>query len=473
MARRIVIDYAPRQVFRPFHNRAKRWAVIVAHRRAGKTVACVNELIKRAIAEGKPNARYAYIAPFYSQAKGVAWDYLKYYAHPLLSEPPRESDLAVHLITGGRIRLYGADNPNILRGLYFDGVILDEYADMKPSVWSEVVRPTLSDRKGWAVFIGTPKGKNAFWQVWDNAGRDDEWSRLMLKASETQILDEAELRSARKSMTEDQYNQEYECSFEAAIHGAVYGKWMREALEQGRIGRVAHVPGMPVHTAWDLGFDDSTAIWFYQLAIGEIRVIDYYENSGNGIHHYLEQVRGLKLLRDRQDQIVFTDGKPSWTSEALEGAEHRQKYRYERHWMPHDAANELLAAGGRSIVNQAWDAGIEGSVIPSTSQQNSIEATRMTLPRCWFDEDRCKDGIEALRQYQFEWDDDKKTFKSKPRHDWASHGADAFEIIGQTWREPDNLKEREKPRWLDQARSDELFDLEGKFKVHSFERERF
>lgn len=424
--RRIVLPYTPREQFKSFHNRTERWATIVAHRRCGKTVACVNDAVKRAIEEKKDRGRYAYIAPFYSQAKQVAWEYLKYFSAPIQIEEPRESDLSVKVMGGSVIRLYGADNPNTLRGMYFDGVILDEFGDMKPSMWAEVIRPALSDRKGWAVFIGTPKGKNAFWEVWDRSRKAPDEFAVMLKASQTGIISLEELEDAKRSMTADQYAQEYECSFEAAIQGAIYGVFMREGLEAGRIGAVPYDPKLPVHTAWDLGFDDSTAIWFWQICFGEIRLINYYESNGHGVPHYTDLLKA----------------KP---------------YTYGRHWVPHDAANELMAAGGRSIVNQMWDAGVKASIIPATSQQNSIEATRMTLPRCWFDETNCAQGIEALRQYQFEFDEDKKTFKSKPRHDWASHGSDAFEIIGQVWRNPESEKPPVAPRFLHEATADEIF----------------
>ncbi len=422
----IVIPYRPRVQFKGFHNRTHRWATIVAHRRCGKTVACVNDLIKRAVVEKKERGRYAYIAPFYSQAKQVAWEYLKYFSAPIQIEEPRESDLSVKVMGDAVIRLYGADNPNTLRGMYFDGVVLDEFGDMKPSMWAEVIRPALSDRKGWAVFIGTPKGKNAFWEVWDRARKAPDEFAVMLKASQTGIISQEELDDARRSMTADQYAQEYECSFEAAIQGAIYGVWMREALEQGRIKAVPYDPKLPVHTSWDLGFDDSTAIWFWQITFGEIRLIDYYESNGHGVPYYTD------LIKDKG-------------------------YTYGRHWVPHDAANELMAAGGRSIVNQMWDAGVKASIIPATSQQNSIEATRMTLSRCWFDETKCAQGIEALRQYQFEFDEDKKTFKSKPRHDWASHGSDAFEIIAQVWRNPEGERVTPKPRFLHETTADEVF----------------
>lgn len=418
------IEFHCRRIFESFYRSEKRWSIIVAHRRAGKTVACVHRLIIRALMEGKERGRYGYIAPFYSQAKQVAWEYLKLYSRQFQLEEPRESELSVRLLGGSVVRLYGADNPNPLRGLYFDGVVMDEYADMKPTVWPEVIRPTLADRLGWAVFIGTPKGRNAFWELWTKASRD--WFSLMLKASETGILPESELALSRLSMTADQYAQEYECNFEAAIHGAIYGKWMREALDQGRIRTVDWDPSIPVNTAWDLGFDDATAIWWWQELPGEIHLIDYYESNGQDIGHYCEVLKS----------------KP---------------YQYGEHYVPHDAGHKTLAAGGRSTGDLAYAQGVKMTVLPAPSQQNSIEAARKTIERCWFDKDRCNLGIEALRQYQFELDEERKMFKSKPRHDWASHGSDAFEIIAQVWQLPQRIKDSAKPRFLNEATADELF----------------
>lgn len=385
--------------------RDKRWACIVAHRRAGKTVACINELLTRALATSKKNGRYAYVAPFLKQAKSVAWQYLLEYGAPITVKK-HESELWIELVNGSRITVYGADNADSLRGLYLDGVILDEYADMRPSVWGTIIRPMLADRRGWAVFIGTPKGHNAFYDVYRLSTSEPGWFSLMLRASTSGLLAADELIDARRGMTEDQYGQEFECDFEAAILGAVYGKWMSAAEDEGRITAVEYDPKLPVQTAWDLGYDDATAIWFYQVAFREIRLIDYYEASGEDIGHYCDVVKD----------------KP---------------YTYSRHNVPHDAANKLLAAGGRSIVEQAQqDHGMVMHVIPSTSQQNSIEAMRLTLEYCWFDRERCNQGIEAFKQYQFEFDEERKMFRSKPRHDWSSHAVDAGEIIAQTWRNP-------------------------------------
>ena len=269
----IKLKYRPRDVFKDFHKRKQRWAVIVAHRRAGKTVSCISDTIVRAATENKPNGRYAYVAPYYAQAKSIAWDYLMRYSEPL-RKAHNQSELWVELINGSRIRLFGADNPDALRGLYLDGIVLDEYADMRPRVWGEIIRPLLADRKGWAVFIGTPKGHNAFHEVYNSALQADDWYVKTFRASQTNLIDEYELEDAKRSMTIDQYEQEFECSFEAAIMGAYYGKEMRLLTDTGRITQVDYDPIFPVHSAWDLGYSDDTAIWWYQVVHGEIRILE-------------------------------------------------------------------------------------------------------------------------------------------------------------------------------------------------------
>jgi len=412
----ITIPYSPRRAFKAFHNRRQRWACLVAHRRAGKTVACINDLIKRALTEGKENGRYAYIAPYYSQAKSIAWDYLLRFSAEVRTNA-NASELWVELLNGARIRLFGADNPDALRGLYLDGVILDEYADMKPRIWGEIIRPLLADREGWAVFIGTPKGHNSFYDIWRTANHSESWFATSIKASTSGLLPLSELEDAKRGMTPDQYEQEFECSFEAAILGAYYGQEMRTAEESGRVCSVPYDPAMPVYTAWDLGFHDDTAIWFYQVTHGEIHCIDFYSASGLSIPDYAEAVieRG---------------------------------YKYAKHWLPHDARAKTLASGGRSIIEQlaAHVGGIAKlAIVPSLSVQDGIQAARVMLPRVWFDREKCGEAVELLKQYQREWDDDKKAFREKPRHDFTSHCADAFRMLALSWRET-VPKEPEKPK---------------------------
>ena len=392
------MPYAPRRVFLPFHDREQRWAVIVAHRRAGKTVACVNELLRAALSTGKQDARYAYLAPQYNQAKDIAWLYVQRYASVVPGAVFNESELRVDFPNGARIRLYGADNPDRLRGIYLDGVILDEYADMRPNVWGEVVRPLLTDRKGWAVFIGTPRGKNTFWDVYAAAKSAPDWLALELKASGTGLIAPDELEAARRQMSEDQYQQEFECSFEAAIQGAYYGKEMRRAEEDGRICPVPYDPSAEVYTAWDLGIGDTTAIWFAQMVGREVRIIDYYENSGVGIDHY------IRTLKERD-------------------------YNYGEHLLPHDADQSELGTG-KTLREVMADMGLRKTrVVAKLTVEEGIQQARLLIPQSVFDARKCASGVESLKQYRREWDDKLRTFKNRPLHDLHSHAADAFRYL--------------------------------------------
>lgn len=396
-ARHEVIDlgYRARDQFAPFHKRKQRWGCIVAHRRAGKTVACIMDLIDAALRCKKENARFAYIAPHYNQAKDVAWSYLKQYTAPLPGVSLHESELRSDLPNKARIRLYGSDNYDRLRGLYFDGVILDEYGDMDPRAWPEVIRPALSDRQGWAVFIGTPKGRNGFYEVWDDAQTDPAWFTLMLKASDTKIVPDPELDDARKSMTRDQFAQEYECSFNAAIAGAYYGAEFDTLDAQGRIRSVPWEPTMPVYTAWDLGINDATVVWFCQVVGNEVRVIDHIRVSNQSL---VDTAR-----------TVLT-----------------RPYVYGTHYLPHDVeVRELMTAKSRRDALESL--GLRPVTVGSAAPvEEGINAVKMMLPRCVFDTQKCKEGIEALRHYRSDYDEKNKVFRARPLHDWASHDADAF-----------------------------------------------
>lgn len=401
--REIVIPYAPRPQFAAFHARSERFAVGVAHRRAGKTVACINDLVKGAITNTLPNPRSAYVAPLFNQAKDVAWNYLKQYAQPILAKPPNESELYVELLNGARIRLYGADNPDRLRGIYLDDVVLDEFADMHPAVWGEVIRPLLADRKGRATFIGTPKGRNALFDLFQRAEADADWFRFMLRASETKIIPQSELDSARQDMTPEQYEQEFECSFEAAIVGAYFGREIAQAEREGRLCEVAYDPNLPVHTAWDLGVGDSTAIWFFQVLVGGVNVIDAYENHGFGPDHYVAHLNSLP-------------------------------YRYGDHWLPHDAAARMWVVGAKTRIQQLHELGLRPKKLDQAKKDDEINAGRLVLAVARFDKDRCAAGLEALRQYRREYDDKARAFRDKPKHDWTSHYADAWQYLALAYR---------------------------------------
>ena len=401
-------DYKAREAFLDFHYRKERWAVLVCHRRAGKTVATICDTIRRAISENKPDARYAYIAPFYAQAKNIAWDYLLKFAEPAIVKA-NQSELWVELVNGAKIRLFGADNPDSLRGLYLDGVVLDEYADMKPRLWGEIVRPLLTDRQGWATFIGTPKGHNAFYDIYNEAQKNDNWYVKTLRADQSGLLAQSELLDAQATMSANQYEQEFLCSFEAAILGAYYGQEMRRITDLGRITDIEYDDMFPCHTAWDLGFNDSTSIWWFQVVHGEIRVLDHHSSNGQAIPYY------TGLIKQKEEEFGYT---------------------YGIHWLPHDARAKTLASGGKSIIEQiSTKIDIKQlKIVPNLSLQDGIQASRLALNRTWF-HNRCEEGIECLRQYQREWDDDKKVFRDRPKHDWTSHSADAFRYLSIVWKD--------------------------------------
>jgi len=393
----IAIPYTPREEFLALHNRSERWAAVVAHRRAGKTVACINELIKGALTCHLPNPRFAYVAPTFGQAKDVVWEYLKEFAGVIPGVTFHETELRADFPNGARVRLYSSDKYDRMRGVYFDGIVLDEYADMDPRAWTEVIRPALSDRKGWGVFIGTPKGRNGFWQIYDQATKQDNWLALVLKASETGLVDQAELEDAKRSMSADQYAQEYECSFQAAVVGAYYAQQMNRLEDDKRLGRVPWDSAAEVITAWDLGVGDSTAIWFMQAVGQERRIIDYYEGSGVGLDHYVKVVR-------------------------------EKPYTYEQHILPHDVEVKEMSTG-KSRKEFLEGLGLEVTVAPKLSIEDGINSVRNMLEACWFDAEKCERGIEALRHYRAEYDDKREVLRLRPVHDWSSHGADAFRYL--------------------------------------------
>ena len=387
----------------PLHTQPWRFAAAVCHRRAGKTVACINQLLKGALTCDKPDPRFAYIAPTFTQAKDVAWEYLKRYAEPLFDYggQANESELRVDLPNKGRVRLYGAENFDRLRGIYLDGVVLDEYATMDPRIW-EVVRPALSDRQGWCIWIGTPKGHNAFYDVWQRAQTEDQWFALKLQASKTGLLPESELVQARKDLTPEQYEQEYECSFEAAVIGSYFGREMEQAEKDARVARVPYDDSMLVHTAWDLGIGDSTVIWFIQRVGAEWRFIDCLEGSGVGLDWYVAELQ-------------------------------KRRYNYGQHVFPHDVAVKELTTG-KSRQEVLERLGIQVTIAPKLRIEDGIQSVRNILKMAWFDRDKCGRGVEALKLYRREFDEKLKTFKTNPLHDWTSHFADAmrYAAIGVT-----------------------------------------
>ena len=424
MARQVIIPYTPRPQFEAYHDRKERFAKIVAHRRFGKTVGCINDKIKAALTNTRqyPPPRYAYVAPTYTQAKDIAWGYLKHYSAPIPGIKTSESELWVEYPNGARIRLYGADNYDRMRGLYHDGVTVDEPAQMDPRAWPEVIRPTLSDYNGWATFIGTPQGKDWFFRIdQDEDGKPlPDFFRTTLKASETSVIPPAELESLRGGLSEDQYNREFECSFDAAIAGAYFARFLIEAKAQGRIGRVPKDPLMTARAFWDIGGTgakaDAVAVWVAQFIGREIRVLDYYESQGQPLATHVQWLRSQ-----------------GWDNALCV--------------LPHDGStnDKVYDVSYESALRSA---GFETTVIPNQGKgaaKQRIEAARRLFPAIWFNEATTDAGREALAHYHEKRSDDDRSIGLGPNHDWSSHGADAFGLMAVAYEAP---KAAEKPRRL-------------------------
>ena len=395
-------EYQPRDVFKPLHNRDKRWTVVVAHRRAGKTVAMCADLVIGALETNLPKPQFAYLAPQRDQAKRVAWGYLKDLTRPYWAKPPNEAELKITINNGhkGESTIYvaGSDNYDALRGMYFDGVVLDEIGDIRPSAWYSALRPALSDRRGWAIFAGTPKGKNLFWNLREEARLNPSTHLLIeLPASKTGIIHPDELRDAKAQMTPETYEVEYECSFDAAIPGAYYAKLIGDAYAEGRIGKQVIDPELKVNLVADLGYTDSCSWWGWQETPDGYRVIEFYENDNQPIKHYIDWVKS----RPYQVGEVF---------------------------LPHDARAKSLQTG-KSIIEQFLANGIQPKLVPELGLQDGIEAARLILPDCWFDEEITYDGVDHLRAYMREFDERMQTYRNKPKHDQHSHAADSFRYL--------------------------------------------
>lgn len=415
---------------------------MVCHRRAGKTVAAINDIVIKALRSIKENPRYAYVAPFYSQAKSIAWQYLKDAVREFATEI-RESELSVRLPNDAIIRLFGADNPDTLRGLYFDGIILDEFGDFRPKLYGEVILPTIADRQGWLLAIGTPKGKNnAFYEVCKQAKNSPDWFFKELKASTSGILPQSELDLMREQMSEEQYDQEFEVSFSAALIGTYYSAQIAQMERDNRISdKYDYDPNFPVYAACDIGISDSTVFWFWQERPDGICVFDLHYNNNEALQHYFDTLNS-------------------------------KGYRYEKVYLPHDARAKSLQTG-KSTVEQFVDAGFPVDITPNLKVQHGIDATRATFPLIYMNP-RCEYGIEALRVYRKKYDDKNKVFLQQPLHDWASDFADAFRYLCLVANKKPVAVEREKKTVVEtpQYTLNDLFKHNEIGSKHSFERNR-
>lgn len=381
----------------------------MAHRRLGKTVAVVNDLISRASYLERDDGRYAYIAPFYGQAKRIAWGYFKQYAGPL-SRKISESELSITLRHNNAVlALYGADNPDSFRGQYFDGVDLDEYGNMKPSIWSEVILPTLIDRQGWATFIGTPNGPNHFRDQRLRAVADpNRWYTDLLPVSRTQHIPLVELLEMKELMSEEEYLQEMECSFEASTRGAFYAREIAEAITSGRVTPSDSQTDLPLHFAFDLGFTDDTSIGAFQEHPDGVHIVHAEDNNGRATAFYLNRI----------SEICSMYG-------CARGRVH----------LPHDARAKTMQTG-ISIMEQFLAAGIRPEIVPNLDILDGISATRHIFKYLRFNEPSTTRLVLAIKSYHREYDEDKAAFSDNPFHDWASHPCDMLRYLALSARFP-------------------------------------
>ena len=358
----------------------------------------LNHLIRAALTNTNHNPRYAYIAPTYKQAKSIAWDYLKFYTKNIPGTKWNESELRCDLVNGARITLLSSENFDSIRGIYLDACAIDEVAQVSQGLIDEVIVPALSDRKGKLFLIGTPKGmNNIFYDYYQKAQADTKWFLYKAKASQTKIVDEEELSNALTVMGKAKYDQEFECSFIGNLEGSIYGELVQELDDKGNIGAVPYDPSLPVNTAWDIGYNDSTSIIFFQLLNHQLNIIETYENDNEALPHY------IKFLQDKD-------------------------YIYDTHYGPHDL-DVTEFSNGKTRREVASALGVRFRIAPRILLEDGIHAVKMLLPRCKIDSENCADLLIALRHYHRKFNDKERIFKSKPVHDFSSHMCDALRVL--------------------------------------------
>ncbi len=390
-------DYQ-RPSFRAFASGIRR-IVKIWHRRTGKDKSDWCLLVREA-ATGRVGT-YWHVFPTYTQGKKALWDgidrdgfRIRDHCPPaLIKGKPNESDMSIDLINGSVLQVIGADKVDSLVGTNPIGIVFSEYSLMSPGVW-QFLQPIIIENGGFAIFNFTPRGANHAQDLYEMAQGNPRWFAELLTVDDTGVLNAEQLAEARAGTSEEVFRQEYYCDFEAGNEGSYYGRLLASAKAAGRLGDVAVDPALPVHTAWDLGVGDATAIWFFQVVGRERRYVDYYESSGEGLPHY------IRVLQQRG-------------------------YVYGRHFAPHDIEVREFSSG-TSRLETARQLGIRFEVLPQGNLEDGIEAVRLLLPRCWFDAERCKDGIAALRAYHKAFDDKRQTWRTSPEHDWSSHAADSF-----------------------------------------------
>lgn len=422
---KIPFNYTPREYQKDIYNlipKTYRRGIIVWHRRSGKEKTCFNIIIREAC---KVKGIYYYLFPTYTQGKKILWQGMDSEGFKFLDHIPKElrvrtndSEMLVELFNGSVIQVIGVENIDRIVGTNPRGCVFSEYSVQNPRGW-EFIRPILTENKGWAIFNFTPRGENHAYDLVEMAKHNDDWFWEVLTINETKdredkryITDDMIAHERASGMSEEMIQQEFYCSFSSAAVGAYYAKQLRDALAEKRIGRVPYDPTVKVDTWWDLGIGDATAIWFSQSVGKEVRLIDYYESSGEQLAHYVKRLQ-------------------------------EKNYVYGSHNAPHDIEVRELGTG-KSRREVARGLGIDFKIVPNISIEDGIEAGRNLFNRLWIDEEKCKQGIACLRNYRKDYDDKNMVFRSYPIHDWTSHAADAYRYMAVGFKEVKERKQIER-----------------------------
>lgn len=371
---------------------------------------------------------YWIVYPFLNQGRRIAWNGISGQGHKFIDAFPKElikrisnAEMIIELKNGSVFQVMGADKPDRFVGANPVGMVFSEWPLMNPAVW-RLTAPILNENGGWAVWIYTPRGENHGWDtllqsgwrdgITKNTGTNDKgWFYSKLTAADCKVLRKEDLLELRDELKDEAlFQQEAFTSFKAPIQGAYYDSQVRAIHKEKRYHPFPVESKLPVHTAWDLGFDDATSIWFFQIFGEEIRFVDYYENSGEGLLHY------AKVLRTKD-------------------------YLYGTHYGPWDMAIHDYGTG-KTRIQTAKEMGLNFKVVKKLSVEEGIEACRNVLPRCRFNSDLVDQGFNGLKNYTKDWDEDKQVFKSKPLHNWASHPADAFRTFAVGLKDPKKKKRK-------------------------------
>jgi phage terminase large subunit len=407
-------------IFDAIENKKYKRVLAILPRRAGKDICGFNLCIRAAL---EKVGVYYYIFPTYSQAKKVIWDSITNSGLRFLDFIPEEvihsknsQEMKIRFVNGSLLQLVGSDNYDSLMGTNPRGVVFSEYALQDPRAY-QFIRPILAANNGWALFLSTPRGKNHLWELYNIAQNSKDWFCYKLTVEDTHHIPLHEIAREKHEgiMSDDLIQQEYYTSFTMGVEGAYYAKYLDQMRIKGQIGIVPWEPSFKVHTAWDLGIRDSTTIIWFQTIGQTVKIIDCYENSKEGLEHYIKIVN-------------------------------QKPYDHGRHIAPHDIENHEFTSG-MTRIEKARQLGIKFVVCEKHKVQDGIEGVRSLFAKTWIDERDCAPLLKALGNYRQKYDVQKKVYEAHPLHDWSSHFADAMRYLAMglhKTREGSTAESREK-----------------------------